>query len=222
MKQIPRSNILQSKGILGGTFDPVHCGHLRLSLETRERLGLDEVRLIPAPNPRLRDTPAASPAQRMAMLELALEGVEGLVADSRELERDGPTYSVETLRGLRADFPEHALCFLLGADAFARLDEWHRYEEILELAHLAVAHRPGATIPVTGTVGELLRSRRCDDPAVLRTEPAGRIFPVEIPMMDISATQIRGYLSQGRSLHCLVPRAVIQHIKKDGIYRYAK
>ena len=134
-------------GILGGTFDPVHCGHLRLALEIREQLSLDTVRLLPASSPRLREKPRADGLQRLELLTAAVDGVPGLEVDARELDRDGPTYTVDTLESLRQEFPDTALVFILGMDSFQSLDRWHRWQELPGLAHLAVAHRPVARFP---------------------------------------------------------------------------
>jgi nicotinate-nucleotide adenylyltransferase len=209
-------------GILGGTFDPVHCGHLRLALEIRGLLSLDTVRLLPAPNPRLRDTPHADVTQRLQLLAAAVEDEPGLEVDARELERDGPTYTVETLASLRREFPDAALVFILGMDSFQHLDRWHRWRELTELAHLAVAHRPGGALPAGGPIAELLAQRRWDDVATLLDEPAGRIVVCEPPLLDISATRVRSLVSQGRSIRFLVPDKVIELINRTGCYAHAE
>ena len=209
-------------GILGGTFDPVHCGHLRLALEIRGSLSLDSVRLLPAPNPRLRDTPHADISRRLELLSAAVEDEPGLDVDTRELDRDGPTYTVETLASLRREFPDEVLVFILGMDSFQRLDSWHRWRELTELAHLAVAHRPGGALPATGPVAELLARCRWDDPGTFLDEPAGRIIVCEPPLLDISATRVRALVSQGRSIRFLVPDKVIELINRFGCYTHAE
>lgn len=209
-------------GILGGTFDPVHCGHLRLALEMRDALALDSVRLMPAPNPRLRDAPRADAAQRLALLEAAVEDEPGLAVDARELDREGPTYTVETLESLRREFPDEALVFILGMDSFARLDRWHRWRELTGLAHLAVARRPGGVLPGEGPVADLLARCRWEDTATLAETPAGRIAICEPPMLDISATRIRSLVARGRSIRFLVPDKVIELIDRTGCYADAE
>jgi nicotinate-nucleotide adenylyltransferase len=209
-------------GILGGTFDPIHCGHLRLALEIRAELSLDTVRLLPAPNPRLRDTPRADVTRRLQLLAAAIEDEPGLEVDARELDRDGPTFTVDTLESLRGEFPDAALVFILGMDSFRRLDRWHRWQELTGLAHLAVAHRPGGALPDAGPVAELLARCRWDDPSTLLDAPAGRIVVCEPPLLDISATRVRSLLSQGRSIRFLVPDKVIELINRTGCYTNAE
>ena len=208
-------------GILGGTFDPVHCGHLRLAIEVRDRLGLDRVLLVPAPNPRLRETPTADVAHRLELLEAAVDGEPGLAVDARELERDGPTYSVETLESLRNEFPEEIIVFILGMDALRRLDRWHRWRELTELAHLVVAERPGDALPDTGPVADLLAQKRCDDDALM-AKPAGCIMICAPPLLDISATRVRQLLAEGRSIRFLVPDKVIEVIERTRCYSHAE
>jgi nicotinate-nucleotide adenylyltransferase len=209
-------------GLLGGTFDPVHCGHLRLALEMRDQLCLDQVRLIPAPNPRLRESPHADIKRRLEMLSAAIEGESGLAVDARELQRRGPTYTVETLASLRREFPNEVLVFILGMDSFTRLHRWHRWQELLELAHLAVAQRPGGSLPDAGPVAELLAQRRCDELAVLKAEPAGRIIICQPPMLDISATRVRALAADGRSIRFLVPDKVNELINRTRCYLHAE
>ena len=209
-------------GILGGTFDPVHCGHLRLAMEVRDRLHLSSVRLVPAPNPRLRDTPRADVAQRLEILEAAVDDEPGLEVDARELEREGPTYSIETLESLRREFSEEVIVFILGMDSFRRLDRWHRWRELTDLAHLAVAERPGDALPEEGPVAEFLASRRCDDVAALTAKPAGHVIICAPPMLDISATRIRALLAEGRSVRYLVPDKVIDVIERTRCYTHAE
>ena len=209
-------------GILGGTFDPVHCGHLRLALELREQLALSSVRLIPAPNPRLREAPRADASRRMEMLRAAVDAEPGLEVDARELDREGPTYTVETLESLRRDFPNEPLVFILGMDSFQRLDGWHRWRELTGLAHLAVAHRPGGSLPGPGPVAEFLDAHRCDDAATLMTKPAGHIMICSPPLLDISATRIRALVAEGRSIRFLVPDKVIELINRTECYAHAE
>lgn len=209
-------------GILGGTFDPVHCGHLRLALEMRELLDLDCVHLLPAPNPRLREQPRADVSTRRQLLAAAVDGEAHLAVDSRELDRDGPTYTVETLESLRREFPGEVLVFILGMDSFARLDRWHRWQELAGLAHLAVAHRPGGSLPGPGPVADLLAQRRARDAAELAAAPAGRIMICEPPLLDISATRIRSLAAGGRSIRFLVPDKVNELINRTRCYTYAE
>jgi len=209
-------------GILGGTFDPVHCGHLRLALEMRQRLGLDCVRLLPAPNPRLREAPLADVGRRLEWLAAAVEDEPELQVDDRELQQDGPTYTVETLASLRRDFPDEVLVFILGMDSFRKLDRWHRWRELLDFAHLAVAHRPGDVPPAAGVIADLLEQRQCDEVAALRELPAGRIMVCEPPLLEISATRIRSLIAEGGNIRFLVPDKVIELINRTRCYTHAE
>jgi nicotinate-nucleotide adenylyltransferase len=214
----PRRPDTAPLGLLGGTFDPVHVGHLRLALEVREAAALAQVRLLPAPAPRLRGLPQVSPADRLRMVQAAVAGVEGLAADGRELQASGPTRTVETLIALRAEFPRRPLCWIMGADAVQRLDRWHRWQELPELAHLVIARRPGAELPRQGAVAECIAQRRWDLERGLDDAPAGRVVVCDIPGLDISATGIRDRLAAGRSVDFLVPQQVKTMLISEGMY----
>ena len=207
-------------GVLGGTFDPVHCAHVRLALEVRAALRLDSVRLMPAPDPRLRDPPVASSEVRMRLLEAALSDVEGLEADGRELRRPGPTVTADTLQELRQELPDASLCLILGMDAISRLDAWIGYERIPALAHIVVVERPGAAAPPrNGAVARFLRTRRRDDPRAIRTAPAGFVvFVRDVPVLDISATRVRSLRARGESIRFLVPDRVHDVIIREDLY----
>lgn len=209
-------------GILGGTFDPVHCGHLCLAVEMRRRLGLDTVRLVPASEPRLRASPVASATERRNMLRAAVAGLGALVVDERELERAGPSYTVDTLGEVRREHPGEPLCFIVGLDAFLRLDEWERWEEIPVLAHLAVARRAGVSPPGQGPIARLLRERGTADPAALRRRPAGLVHVADLPLPDVSASEVRRRLVRGLRVDGLVPPAVLEVIERQGSYRPCK
>ena len=213
---------VEAIGILGGTFDPVHCGHLRLALELRTALRLDSVRLMPAPSPRLRHPPEASPEVRMRLLEAALADVPGLEADGRELSTPGPTVTADTLQALREEFPSVSLCLILGIDAISRLDAWIDFERIPTLAHIVVAERPGAPSPPRdGAVAHLLRARRRDAPDAIRTASAGFVFFVrDVPVLDISATRVRSLRARGESIRFLVPDRVHDIIVKEDLYAH--
>lgn len=202
-------------GILGGTFDPVHNGHLRLAIEMRDALGLSAVKLMPARYPPLREAPGMEAEHRLRLLEAAIEGETGLEVDDRELQREGFSYTVDTLRSLRQDEGDRPLCLVVGMDTFSRLYQWHQWEALPELAHVAVAERPGATLPTRGAVADLVSSRRIDDPALLRERSAGCIIVQQIPSLDISATRIRALLEAGQSIRYLVPDRVNQLLKKE-------
>lgn len=204
--------------VFGGTFDPVHFGHLRPALEVAEILGLDQVRLVPARVPPHRGDPGTSSEHRLAMLERALAGQDRLVVDRRELDREGPSYSVDTLASLRAEFPDHALALVVGEDAFASLSSWHRWSELTELGHLVVMTRPGAQRVLDAALEDLSARCRVPDAATLRRSPAGGLLVADVTPLDISASGIRQLLAAGRDPRWLLPDAVLDYIREHGLY----
>ena len=208
-------------GIFGGTFDPIHYGHLRPALEVCEALGLREMRMLPSSLPPHRDTPHAGAAQRLAMLRLALEGQSSLVADTRELEREGPSYMVDTLISLRSEVGDEPLCLVLGADAYLTLESWHRWRELPELAHLVVAHRPGWRLEESAPgLRELFGGRHVQSPAELATQSSGLLWLQPVTQLDISATRIRRLIAEGRSPRYLLPDSVLDYIRAQGLYSH--
>ena len=195
-------------GIFGGTFDPIHYGHLRTALELRQTLGLAQVRFVPAANPPHRAAPMSDGALRLRLVKAAIRGERGFVADDRELAREGPSYTVDTLRSFRREFKSRSLCLLLGMDAFLGLPSWHRWQELLDLAHIVVAHRPGWRAPDVGTIGEWLRARRTTSPADLRATPAGRVYVQPVTQLEISSTDLRAALRAGLDPKFLMPDSV--------------
>ncbi|TRZ91878.1 MAG: nicotinate-nucleotide adenylyltransferase [Rhodocyclaceae bacterium] len=213
-------------GLFGGTFDPLHVAHLRLAIEAREALGLAEVCFIPAGNPALRNAPRCAAEHRMAMVERALADAPGFSVDVAEVmnaaSEPGPSYTVETLeRQRRLHGPRRPLVLLLGADAFGRLESWHRWAELFDFAHIAVATRPGHEL-IVGPGGTALSrefATRRGEASDLANAPAGRIVPFAITALEISATAIRQRLAQGLSVRYLVPDAVLDYIDSHQIYR---
>lgn len=206
-------------GILGGTFDPVHFGHLRTALELYQTLSLEQVRLLPCALPPHRGRPQASPEQRLAMVEAAVSGQPGLTVDRRELDRPGPSYMVETLASLRAELGTRPLALILGMDAFLGLPGWHRWEQIPEFAHLLVVTRAGAPEPEAGPMQTLLRAREVTDPQALRERTAGLVLRQQVTRLDISSTAIRGQVAAGRSPRFLLPDPVLAQIDAEHLYR---
>ncbi|BBD80813.1 nicotinate-nucleotide adenylyltransferase [Aerosticca soli] len=190
--------------ILGGTFDPVHLGHLNAAWEAAELLDA-EVRLLPARQPPHRPPPVADAATRAAMLRIALRGQSRLVLDTRELDRAGPSYTVDTLLDLRAEQGTRPLVLLLGEDAFAGLTSWHRWQKLFALAHIGVLTRPGTEPGCPQALRETVARRRVDDPALLRREPAGRVLALPVTPLEISATRVRELIAQGREPRYLLP-----------------
>lgn len=200
---------MKAIGIFGGAFAPFHNGHLRLVLEARARLGLSEIRLIPTAHPPHRPDSRVSAPRRLDWVKLAVRKEHGLMADDREMRREGPSYTVDTLTSLREEFPRAALVLLMGADAFAHLHSWHRWSELTNLAHLAVVARPGIPLAPSAECNALLAPRRADKTGQLLSQPAGLWTPLELPLLDISSTRIRRLLKSGVSVRGLVPDAIL-------------
>lgn len=205
-------------GLFGGTFDPIHFGHLRCALEIAEQLQLQEVRMLPCGLPPHRDAPQASPAQRRRAVELALQGQSLLRLDSRELERPGPSYMVDTLRSVRAEVGTQGVCLILGQDAFNGLARWHQWEQILALAHLVVISRPGVEPPTAGPIAALVAQQAVESVAALRARPAGAILFCSVTALEISASAIRAQLANGRSPQYLLPDAVLEYLVQEAVY----
>lgn len=195
-------------GVFGGAFAPFHTGHLRLAIEARERLGLSQLRLVPTAHPPHRPDSRVSPARRLEWVRLATRRERGLMVDDCEIRRDGPSYTVDTLAGLHRLHPRTPLCLLMGADAFGHLQTWHRWREILGLAHLAVISRPGAA-PPSAEVIDALAGREAGDVATLRESHSGCWIRLAIPALDVSSTRIRSRLKAGQSVRGLLPDAIL-------------
>ena len=212
-------------GIFGGTFDPVHLGHLRLAEEATNALGLAKVRWIPAGRPALRESPGASAGQRLEMVRLAIAGNPRFELDAGEIESDQPSYTVPTLERLRDSGvcgQQRPLVLLIGADAFAGLPGWHRWRSLFDLAHIAVAYRPGYELQIANLPSPLAEEfcrRACDNPDALSEAPAGRVVPFAMTPLGISATRIRELLAQRLSPRYLTPDAVLEHIRHHSLYQ---
>lgn len=207
-------------GILGGTFDPIHYGHLRPALEMLETLQLAEVRFIPCRIPAHRATPLITAEQRLELVQRAIADQPGFVADDRELRRDGPSYMVDTLASLRDDLGDDIpLCLILGADAFRGLPSWHRWQQLSELAHIVVMQRPGALSSLPPVLEEFIAQRLIEDVVALRQKPAGSILFQLVTQLHISATQIRALLAHGQSPRYLLPEAALAYIHDRALYR---
>lgn len=231
-------------GIFGGTFDPLHIAHLRLAIEARETLSLTRVLFVPAGQPLLREVPQAGPQQRLDMVACALAGEPGFALDDTEVVTRSLSYTVTTLERLRVQYgAARPLVLLMGADAFARLPEWHRWQTLFQLAHIGVATRPGPSALLSATVDKTIDAEtkqqklgagdtagemdarlvaelaeRVGRPADIALAPAGRIVPFNITPLAISATLIRQRLAQGLSVRHLVPDTVLDYIETHSIY----
>jgi len=206
-------------GIFGGTFDPVHFGHLRPALEVQQALGLNEVRFIPAGQPPHRETPYASTPQRLSMLRTAIDDQPGFVVDERELRREGPSYMVDTLASLREEVGQTPLCLILGYDAFLGLPGWHQWNSLIELAHLVITHRPGWN---HDELDDALQSlvKQCETGVErLSEQAAGGLLFVPVTQLDISATIIREQIRAGQDIRYLLPDTVYRIIREQKLYR---
>lgn len=205
-------------GLFGGTFDPVHYGHLRAALEAREKLGLDALRLLPAGDPPHRPDTVASAAQRLAMLGLAIASEPGLLLDDREIRRAGPSFMVDTLAEIRAEAGTAPVLLLVGQDAANALDSWHRWRDLFHLAHLVVLRRPDAHFHCAGELRRQIEERRVTGPGDLLQTPAGQVLSLEVTQLDISSTVIRHLLAEGRSPRFLLPDPVLEYIEEQRLY----
>jgi nicotinate-nucleotide adenylyltransferase len=221
-------NLIRTIGILGGTFDPIHYGHLHLADDVRKALRLAEVRLIPAADPRHRTPPVASASHRMAMTLLGCEEFPGLAADGREIERQGPSYTVPTLQSLHDEDPSRPLALIIGSDAFAGLAAWYHWEQLFTLAHFVLVERPGAPLvmdELPPALQEQTRRRLTTDPARLYRQLAGSILRQAVTPQPIAATIIRDALARGApgraAIRGLLPAAVLAYIDRHHLYRSA-
>jgi len=209
-------------GVFGGTFDPIHYGHLRTAFEMLQALRFDEVRFMPCGSPPHREAPIADAELRLQMVKAATEGQHGFVVDDRELLRDGPSYSVDTLTALRGEFPLRPLALIIGMDAFLELPKWHQWRDILQLAHVVVAHRPGWRAPDMGPLGELLADRGTHRIGDMHQAKSGHIYIHDVTQLEISSSEIRALVAAGRNPRFLMPDAVLTVIERSGCYAAAE
>ncbi|MDD5470635.1 MAG: nicotinate-nucleotide adenylyltransferase [Sideroxydans sp.] len=215
----------QPIGILGGTFDPIHHGHLRIAQEALEQCGMSQVRFIPSGTPPHRPAPQAPAKARWEMVRLAVTGHPDLVVDTREVFRTDPCYTVDTLKTLRAELgAQQPLCLILGGDAFLQLHTWHEWRQLFDLAHIVVLQRAGG-LPLgnaMATADEALqaeyRARLAPGAQALHETPAGAIFVADMPALEISSTDIRRRSAEGKNIRYLVPDAVAHHIQTNQTY----
>ncbi len=213
-------------GILGGTFDPIHFGHLRLAQEALEQCGLAAVRFIPAGTPPHRGAPLASAPHRLAMTRLALQGNPGFILDEREIRLQRPCYTVDTLASLRMELgTAQPLCLMMGGDAFLQLHTWHEWKRLFALAHILVMQRAGGA-PLGNAMNSAnpalvaeYRARLAPGPLALREAPAGSVLVADMPALEISATDIRSRCAANKSIRYLVPDAVADYIQTNRLYR---
>ena len=207
-----------SCGILGGTFDPVHVAHLRLAEAAREALRLSRVLFVPSAQPPLKGEGVAPAEHRLEMVRLATASNAAFEVLDLELRRRGPSYTVDTLLELRDARGDEGRWFLLGSDALRELDRWHRPDDLLRLASLGVACRPGSEAPLLELLPERFRGQYCPGPHGLEHESGTELRPIPFPALEVSASEIRRRHSSGRSIRYLVPDAVLDYIEKHGLY----
>ena len=211
-------------GILGGTFDPIHFGHLRMAEELAEALGIEQVRFIPAGSPPHRGQPRAEARHRLEMARRAVAGNPRFTLDDREIVRERPSYSVDTLTDLRAEIsPGTPLVLFMGSDAFLGLTSWHQWRRLFDLAHIAVAHRPGFSPALwedalPDPLRRELDKRLTDQAEELAGTAAGRVFLHPITQLDISASQLRDRCLRGKSLRYLLPDSLIDYLTENRLY----
>lgn len=209
----------QSVGLFGGTFDPVHIGHLRVALELNRLLGLAQMRLVPCANPSHRGAPLSSSKDRLRMLELAIADVPELWIDDCELKRAGPSYSVDTLATVRGEIGDSApLFFCVGMDCLVSLDSWRRWRELLDYANLVVAARPGWVKPEQGDIAGWLAEHQSDSLDAVKKARSGRVYIARMTLLPVSSTRIRGELEKGIAPQFLVPDPVIEYINRQQLY----
>ena len=203
-------------GIFGGTFDPIHYGHLRAALEVQEIFNLTAVRFIPSATPPHRPPPAVTAAQRQEMVMLAIKDQANFICDNRELERNGKSYMVDTLASLRHDFPDQALLLFIGTDAFNQLNQWYHWQQLFDLAHIVVMTRPNF---YHQALNDFFIACHTDNPADLTHNLAGKLYFQAISQLDISASSIRQMLATQHSPRFLLPDAVLDFIKLNQLYQ---
>lgn len=210
---------MQCIGILGGTFNPIHYGHLRIAQETAEAFALSQVKFLPAAKPPLKTEPDVKPEQRAEMVQLAIAANPLFSLDTRELERNGPSYTIDTLISLRAEHPQDALCLIIGTDAFARFDQWHHSQQILDYCHLIVVSRPPvADVPLSEQLRKLLQIYQTQDTTQLSQHKHGLIAMHTVTALDISSSQIRSLVRAHQNPAYLCPETVVSYIQAQQLY----
>jgi len=204
--------------ILGGTFDPIHFGHLRMGQEILNIHGFSKIHFVPCFIPVHRQHPIAPPTVRLAMLELALKNEPRFVADDIELKRKEPSYTIDTLRSYHQDMPSTQLYLLVGVDAFLHYLSWKEPRDILQLANIIVTHRPNYQLPAKGAIIDFLRDYQTDDMANLHQKKSGCVFLQPITPLDISARLIRNEISTHNSPRFLLPDDVYRYIQDNKLY----
>lgn len=211
-------NNLTTIGILGGTFDPIHFGHIKIAEYALKKCNLQKVFFIPSYMPAHRYQPIATATQRLAMIQLAIKDYPNFIADDREIKRQGTSFMIDTLKSLKQDCSENSLCLILGADAFANLDTWHHWEKLIDYANFIVINRPDVKVEISSLIKKLLKNSEIFDPIAFQHKPNGLIYQLHITPIPISATKIRQQFHKKRSPISLLPKAVYDYICVEKIY----
>ncbi len=210
----------QPVGILGGTFDPVHNGHLHLAATFLGQLKIAEILFVPLNNPPHRPAPLASPEQRLEMLKIALENHPHLKIDDCELQRGGVSYTIDTLRHIRKKIDETPLCLIMGMENFKTLNNWHQWQSLMDYAHIIIANRPGNDDEIKNDeIKKFMENFITKSVTNLHDQPAGHIIRLDIPMLDISSTQIRNNFQSGQKTESLLPDKVLDFIHTHHLYK---
>ena len=212
---------VQPLAIFGGTFDPIHYGHLRCADQARDMMNLETLYLLPAGNPPHRMTPFTTAEQRLEMIRLALEEFPSLGIDEREIQRNGPSYMVDTLKELRSEFPQRPLLLLVGQDAANYLHSWYEWEQLFALTHLVTFPRPGTRPQYRQDLAKLISQRSCPDLQSLLSLDVGGVLHLELKLIDISATAVQNIIRRGQSPRGMLPNAVLDYIDENQLYLHA-
>lgn len=204
-------------GILGGTFDPIHFGHIRPAVEVKAALGLDEIWLMPNHIPPHKRTTTTSTQDRLAMVKLVCDELDGFRVCDIEATRESPSYTVTTLTALHSIYPEHHFAFMMGMDSFVSLPSWYQWQRLLDLADIIVSHRPSFAWPTDGIMADILQTRLAPASAI-RQASCGRVFSVDISPQDYSSTQVRQQLLQRQQVENALPSTVMTYIQQHGLY----
>ena len=208
-------------GVFGGTFDPVHIGHLRTAQEVLEQLNIPDFRFLPAGDPPHRGNGVTGARHRLAMLQLAVEGQPRFSIDQREFHRAGPSYMVDTLRDLRAAAPGSPLLLIIGQDSANSLDRWHRWRELFQLAHIVIMQRPDHPNKYSGELGREITERSVNTVQYLSGKSHGAVFGLQVIQLPVSSSGIRRMIRSGRSPRYLVPEKVLAYIRSEKLYKSA-
>ena len=205
-------------GINGGTFDPIHYGHLRPALEVMQKVGLKEVQFIPCFQPVHKESTHVSAQQRCDMIKLAIKHQAKFTLNTIEIERGGPSFTVETLELLKQHYPNEGLVLLMGTDAFSKFHTWQRWQDIIQLANIVIMHRPGEAVPLDCTSGRIYQKYKVDRLNAM----SGQMIDLGVTQLDISSTQVRDLIKKGQSPEYLLLPCVMEYISKHRLYQAIK